>query len=308
MLKPIVMNVPQAKSVWASQSQAVKGQAKTSSSSLPTADKENLDPSGRCSVSAISKRIKDPISSHQEQIMSHLASTSRENTFLEDPFQVVPDLSRRMKRILFNWLFEVQQKFALTNRTIFLTENLLIRHIVKSPIKKDTLQLTGMACLLIASKFEDIYPPEIEELSQLVGKKISRDEIVFQEEVVLFENNFDLVFVSALDVAESLTHLLKLQCPRLKEFRNLILDLMLMSPNIGQYQPFQLAAYALSQASLISSRLHLPGLSSYFSLDVKTQISAEIKQIIELVKVDQLTALKAKYPDTYSSLERWMRD
>ena len=42
-----------------------------------------------------------------------------------------------------------------------LSVNILDRYLSSNPIKKDKLQLLGATCLLIASKFEEIYPPEV---------------------------------------------------------------------------------------------------------------------------------------------------
>lgn len=65
-----------------------------------------------------------------------------------------------MRNILFNWLIEIHEKFNLKSRTLFLTVNIFDWYLEKHNVTWDKLQLIGVVSLIIASKFEDIYPPE----------------------------------------------------------------------------------------------------------------------------------------------------
>ena len=43
-----------------------------------------------------------------------------------------------------------------------------------SDLKRDKLQLVGIVCLLIASKYEEIYPPSVKELVYITDNAYSK--------------------------------------------------------------------------------------------------------------------------------------
>jgi hypothetical protein len=49
---------------------------------------------------------------------------------------------------------------------------------------------------MVASKYEDIYPPELEELSYLCDNAYTKEEILKMESFILSSLNFDIIFVS----------------------------------------------------------------------------------------------------------------
>ena len=45
--------------------------------------------------------------------------------------------------------------------TLFLTTNLIDRYLAIQPVEKKNLQLVGMTAMLVASKYEEIWAPEV---------------------------------------------------------------------------------------------------------------------------------------------------
>lgn len=69
-------------------------------------------------------------------------------------------MTHTMRSLLVDWLFEVQQTFKLLNETIHLSISLLDLFMQDHPsIPKDKLQLVGVSCIFLASKYEEMYPP-----------------------------------------------------------------------------------------------------------------------------------------------------
>lgn len=60
--------------------------------------------------------------------------------------------------------------FKLLPETLFLAGNLVDRFLALRPVTRDKLQLIGLTALLISSKFEEIYPPEIQDFVFISGK------------------------------------------------------------------------------------------------------------------------------------------
>lgn len=66
-----------------------------------------------------------------------------------------------MWAILIDWLVEVHLKFKLVPETLYLTVNLIDRYLERVEVMRDRLQLVGVTAMLIASKYEEIYAPEV---------------------------------------------------------------------------------------------------------------------------------------------------
>ena len=80
-----------------------------------------------------------------------------------------PHINETMRCILVDWLVEVHYKFKLFPETLYLTVNLLDRFLSKSKesITKRDLQLVGVTALLISSKYEEMYIPELRDLTYI---------------------------------------------------------------------------------------------------------------------------------------------
>lgn len=96
------------------------------------------------------------------------------------------DVTYRMRSILVDWIIEVQVvdvsafysfpsttrlplfappqiSFRLMEETLFLAANIIDRFLSLVAVPRSRLQLAGAAALLIASKHEEVYPPEVND-------------------------------------------------------------------------------------------------------------------------------------------------
>ena len=105
----------------------------------------------------------DPLEPYLGSIITFMRSNYQKNIAYKDPMSRQGEINIRMRNILFNWFFEIHHKFKLKSRTIFLSSNIFDRYLEFHEVPRKNLQLVGIASFLIASKFEDIYPPEVEE-------------------------------------------------------------------------------------------------------------------------------------------------
>lgn len=71
------------------------------------------------------------------------------------------DMNEKMRAILIDWLLEVHIKFELNPETLYLTVNIIDRFLSVKAVPKRELQLLGISALLIASKYEEIWPPQV---------------------------------------------------------------------------------------------------------------------------------------------------
>ena len=73
------------------------------------------------------------------------------------------DINHSMRSILVDWLVEVAEEYKLSLQTLYLTINYIDRFLSVMSVLRGKLQLVGTACMLIAAKFEEIYPPDISD-------------------------------------------------------------------------------------------------------------------------------------------------
>ncbi len=89
-----------------------------------------------------------------------------------------PDINEKMRAILIDWLVEVHLKFKLVPETLYLTVNLIDRYLEKVDVMREKLQLVGVTAMLIASKYEEIYAPEVQDFVYITDKAYSKQEIL----------------------------------------------------------------------------------------------------------------------------------
>lgn len=104
------------------------------------------------------------------------------------------DINEKMRGILVDWLIEVHLKFKLLPETLYLTINIIDRFLAKSDVHRSKLQLVGVSSMLIASKQEEIYPPEVRDFVQITDKAQKDDDVMDMEVSILnvLEMNFTI--------------------------------------------------------------------------------------------------------------------
>ncbi|KAL5708497.1 G2/mitotic-specific cyclin S13-7 [Ranunculus cassubicifolius] len=96
-----------------------------------------------------------------------------------------PDINIKMRAILVDWLIEVHNKFELTPETLYLTIYIVDRFLsVKAVLRRD-LQLVGISAMLIASKYEEIWAPEVNDFVCISDRAYTRDQVLVMEKSIL---------------------------------------------------------------------------------------------------------------------------
>ena len=168
------------------------------------------------------------------------ASTSVRPTYMKSQ----PHINEKMRSILVDWLVEVHLKFKLVPETLYLTVSIIDKYLVTGKVTRPKLQLVGVTALLIASKYEEIYPPELRDLVYICDRAYGKGEILAMEETILKELKYGVTFPSAhaflvryLKAAHADKKMVQLSC--------YVLDGCLQSYSLLKYLPSQLAAAAV---------------------------------------------------------------
>lgn len=101
-------------------------------------------------------------------------------------------LKSRMRSILVDWLFQVHHRFGLLQETLYLTIAILDRFLQLQPVVRTKLQLAGVTAMLLASKYEEMYAPEVSDFVYITDKAFTRTQILHMEMFILKTLDFNL--------------------------------------------------------------------------------------------------------------------
>lgn len=168
---------------------------------------------------------------------------------LKDYMSVQKSLNNRMRLIVIDWLFEVEQEYNLDDRTMFLAVSYLDRFLSQVHLRRDQLQLVGTTCLYLASKFQEIDPPSAAQYTFIADKTFSIGQLFQMETCILDVLSFRLCVTTSYDFL--LTFLMKLgMSGKAENFSLYLLSLFVESTNYGRFLPSQEAAAAIYLAKL----------------------------------------------------------
>lgn len=110
------------------------------------------------------------------------------------------DINAQMRGILIDWIVEVGEMYNLQAQTIYLCTNYLDRYVASHVVPRSSLQLVGVTCLQIASKYGEVSCPSGEQFSYISVTPL--EEIMKMERKILDALNYRLCVVSGLDFCD----------------------------------------------------------------------------------------------------------
>ncbi|KAM5264066.1 G2/mitotic-specific cyclin-B1 isoform 2-T2 [Ctenodactylus gundi] len=102
------------------------------------------------------------------------------------------EVTGNMRAILIDWLVQVQMKFRLLQETMYMTVSIIDRFMQNNCVPKKMLQLVGVTAMFIASKYEEMYPPEIGDFAYVTNNTYTKHQIRQMEMKMLRVLNFGL--------------------------------------------------------------------------------------------------------------------
>lgn len=130
------------------------------------------------------------VAEYAEDIFRHLKE--REHLPDKDWKTIQPNVTPTMLNILMDWLVEVHTKFKLFPETLYLTVHLIHQFLLKQPLERQKLQLIGSTCMLLASKYHEIYFPEIRDFVYICDGAYKRKDFLKCEILILSELDYQL--------------------------------------------------------------------------------------------------------------------
>uniref|UniRef100_A0A034WTK0 G2/mitotic-specific cyclin-A n=1 Tax=Bactrocera dorsalis TaxID=27457 RepID=A0A034WTK0_BACDO len=125
------------------------------------------------------------------------------------------DINHSMRTILVDWLVEVSEEYNLDTETLYLSVSYIDRFLSQMSVVRSKLQLVGTAAMYIASKYEEIYPPDVGEFVFITDDTYNKAQVLRMEQIILKILAFDLctptayVFINTYAVLLNMTDKLK---------------------------------------------------------------------------------------------------
>ena len=193
------------------------------------------------------------------------------------------DISFKHRNMVIDWLLEVHFRFKLNEETLYLCVNLIDRYLSIVPVKTSELQLVGITCLLIATKFEEIYPPEIRDLEYITDGSCKYQDIINKEREILSVLNFDILTVYSYTLLKRI-HFISTTPIKVFHLALYVLECSFFDENSFEFDDFikALGALYLSKAILLG-KFKFPSVLTNLITDNKRMIKSFIKSIVKLI-------------------------
>lgn len=146
----------------------------------------------------ISQTNPNPINEYIPEISKHLHSNEQVNTpNYNNIFLIQKSINNNTRSILIDWLIHIHYKMELHPETLYLSINIIDLYTEKQRFDLVNYQLIGITSLFIASKYEEIYSPELNDFVYVVRKIYTKEDIIHMEYLICKELKFDFMFNSS---------------------------------------------------------------------------------------------------------------
>ena len=209
------------------------------------------------------------------------------------------DVNRKMRGILVDWLVDVSAKFKLLPETFFCSVHLLDRFLERKQVKRTRLQLVGITCLMIMSKFEEIYPPSVRDYVCVCDRAYTQEQLLDTEAEILHALQFDLAITSSLTFYQEILTNVHLS-PKPSVFGEYLLQTALLSEKAFKFSNRELACGAVFLVNKIfKCKKKFSKDLGKFMIDIsESRVKSCAKELYKILTVTSqlgLTAIKRKF-------------
>ncbi|XP_024396701.1 cyclin-A1-4 isoform X1 [Physcomitrium patens] len=197
-------------------------------------------------------------SSYATDIYEHLRMAEMKRrpsaNFMES---IQQDVNPTMRGILVDWLVEVRHvagEYRLVPDTLYLAVSYIDRYLSAQVVTRQRLQLLGVACMLIAAKYEEICAPQVEEFCYITDSTYCREEVLEMERGVLNVLKFELTTPTTKSFLRRFVRAAQASCKGpslvLEFLGNYLAELTLVEYGFLPFLPSMIAASAVYLAKL----------------------------------------------------------
>ncbi|XP_040825498.1 G2/mitotic-specific cyclin-B2 isoform X2 [Ochotona curzoniae] len=209
------------------------------------------------------------------------------------------DINGRMRAILVDWLVQVHSKFRLLQETLYMCVAIMDRFLQVQPVSRKKLQLVGITALLLASKYEEMFSPNIEDFVYITDNAYTSAQIREMETLILKELKFELGRPLPLHFLRRASKAGEVDVEQ-HTLAKYLMELTLIDYDMVHYHPSKVAAAAscLSQKVLGQGKWNLKqqyytGYTENEVLEVMQHMAKNVVKVNE--NLTKFIAVKNKY-------------
>ncbi|RHY61393.1 hypothetical protein DYB34_009013, partial [Aphanomyces astaci] len=221
------------------------------------------------------------------------------------PLVVHVDVNTKMRSILVDWLVDVHYKYNLLEQTLHIAVNLIDRHLEKNlTLPRARLQLVGITALFIASKYEEIYPPEAADFVKITDNAYTLSEMFQMEDELLSSIGYRVTVPTAFQFMNRFLKASKTVNTKTHLLANYLIDRCLQEYKMLRYPPSMIAAagvyHARMQMNVVPTWSACVEYHSTYSVAAMRLCIKDMQEMMEsaaagVAKSSKLTAVTRKF-------------
>jgi len=209
------------------------------------------------SSAVLTWRLRLPGQHDFVQLLDLEDSSPQARTMTASMLDIRKDLFVKFRKILFDWLVDVQHEYQLSTETLHLAFNLIDRCFQHtSDLPTDKIQLLGASCLFIAAKMNETTHPSTTEMAWVCDNAFSNDEFRSMEMRVLFDQQFKVRSVTPCEFIGGLCLVLQLPAA-IKSAASYLADLFML-----EHESIGVAPSSIAGACIILALHHFHSASA----------------------------------------------
>lgn len=252
---------------------------------------------------AVDTADRESVLAYQSHILQHLTERSASYKLGREYLSLQADITSKMRSILVDWLVDVSYKFRLSAHTLFQAVNTIDRYLAVKQISKLDLQLLGATCLLLQSKYEEVYPPQLKDFLAVCDNAYTAEQMLDMEADVLNELSFDISQASSLYFLQLAQLHLQMEA-KPAAFARYVLETALLDASAARHtNAAQVAGALFLVHKIFKLGAWTAEHTSFFSVS-EAEVRASAKDlylIMQRIDASSLSAVKRKFatPEHY---------
>lgn len=186
------------------------------------------------------------VSYYAEEIFRHFKVLEEEYKASPTYMQNQKDINSKMRAILVDWLVDVHAKYHMLPQVLHITIDLLDRYLsADHTIIRQRLQLAGVTSMLLASKYEEIYPPDAMDFVKITDMAYELQEVFDMERTMLKAIGYRMTIPTKCQFLTRYIKAAELPRKEANYFANYIIDRSLQEYKFLKYSHSFVAAAAV---------------------------------------------------------------
>ncbi|GIY80016.1 hypothetical protein CDAR_30751 [Caerostris darwini] len=210
---------------------------------------------------------------------------------------IQPEVTPKMRAILVDWIVQVHVRFHLLPETLFMTISIIDRFLQVDEVKRTFLQLVGVTALFIASKYEEMYAPDISDFVFITDNTYTKSDILNMEKLILKNLDFNLSKPLPIQFLRRASKAGSVE-PEVHALAKYFLELSQLDYELVHYFPSTLAAASLFLSLKLTTKNPWSETLIFYSGYTEDDVLPVVKRLCKIIKdveLSNLQAIPAKY-------------